>query len=152
MSQTVFSQRVAQLIDEHKLTYREVEQYTGIKPSTISRWINGDENINPQMIPVIKFAGVFHVTVDWLIGLSEERTRQKKCKYCDLESKEWEYSTFPINLGDLGDGELSVWVSKTGQKIGVDFGMGKHEPIITKYVKIKYCPFCGVKFEENKHE
>lgn len=72
--------------------------------------------------------------------------RPQKCLYCDINDKNWKSTAIPVNLGDFGDDyEIQIWVSRYSKKLGVDFGQEQHEPIISTYMNINFCPVCGAR-------
>lgn len=78
--------------------------------------------------------------------------RKSKCIFCDANDKNWDSKIIPVDMGEFGDYEVEVWVSKYGRNIGIDFGEKHREPIFTSYIQINYCPFCGAKFSEQEGE
>ena len=66
-----------------------------------------------------------------------------KCIYCDGKIGGCP-STFlfdgDINMGELGDGNLSVWIDEDKSIAMAFMEMGKE-------IEIKYCPMCGRKLD-----
>ena len=72
--------------------------------------------------------------------------KRKGCKYCDSNRDDWEYKTIPVNMGDFGEYEVCIFVSKGRESIGVDFGEKTREPIFSSRFMVNYCPYCGTAF------
>ena len=63
-------ERIQQLCDTHQLTRKELALHLGVAPSQISRILNGDtKSINSDLL--IKLAREFHVSTDYILGLSD---------------------------------------------------------------------------------
>ncbi|OIJ12695.1 hypothetical protein BKP37_12915 [Anaerobacillus alkalilacustris] len=62
--------RVKHLRNKHNLSLRELEKRTGINYSVISRIESGDRPLNDNELKI--FADLFDVSVDYLIGRTDE--------------------------------------------------------------------------------
>ena len=69
---TAFRERMILLKDEHGLTWRSIEKQTGIPYSTLQTYIVRD--VDPRAYSLIALSKAFGVSVDWLLGLTDERT------------------------------------------------------------------------------
>lgn len=68
-----FSERLASLIINSKLSHKEIEKITGISAGNISYYRNG--KIKPSFDAIIKFAKLFNVSTDYLLlGLDDKET------------------------------------------------------------------------------
>ena len=68
---TFFSERFYKLRKEYNYTQYKLGKLLNISRSTISKYESGD--LFPATHTLIKIARVFKVSVDYLIGLSDER-------------------------------------------------------------------------------
>ena len=59
------------LKDESGITWRTIEERTGIPYSTLQSYMVRD--VDPRAYSLIRISRVFGVSVDWLLGLTEER-------------------------------------------------------------------------------
>lgn len=76
-----------QLLKEHKVTAYRVAKETGITTATLTSWKQG--KYTPKQEKLQKIADYFGVTVDYLIGASEEKTNTAETKpYYELTSKD----------------------------------------------------------------
>ena len=66
-----FVKRLLELLDENDITQIELAKQIGITNVTISRYIGGERK--PRIEIVVKMAGFFHVSTDYLLGLSDIR-------------------------------------------------------------------------------
>ena len=60
------------LKDESGITWRTIEERTGLPYSTLQSYMVRD--VDPRAYSLIRISRVFGVSVDWLLGLTEERT------------------------------------------------------------------------------
>ena len=67
-----FRERMILLKDESGITWRTIEERTGLPYSTLQSYMVRD--VDPRAYSLIRIARVFGVSVDWLLGLTEERT------------------------------------------------------------------------------
>ena len=68
---TAFRERMILLKDESSITWRTIEERTGLPYSTLQSYMVRD--VDPRAYSLIRIARVFGVSVDWLLGLTEER-------------------------------------------------------------------------------
>ena len=66
-----FVKRLLELLDENDITQIELAKRIGITNVTISRYIGGERK--PRIEIVVKMAEFFHVSTDYLLGLSDVR-------------------------------------------------------------------------------
>lgn len=71
MDATVFSQRVSGLIESSGKTLRGVALDLDIVPATLSRYISGVRY--PDVRYIAKLSQYFNVSMEWILGLSDER-------------------------------------------------------------------------------
>jgi len=64
--------RLFELVSDH--TYKELQETTGISDSSISSIVNGGRN-NPKIDNLISIAKAFDVSIDYLVGLTNVKTR-----------------------------------------------------------------------------
>lgn len=64
--------RIFQLKDERNLTNKDVEIGAGLANSSLSQWKKGKGR--PSLDNIVKLAIYFHVSSDYLLCLSEERS------------------------------------------------------------------------------
>ncbi len=66
-----FSYRLLSLMEEYNLTQKKLAEMVGTTNVTISRYINGDRE--PRLEIATKLANVFHVSIDYLLGNTENK-------------------------------------------------------------------------------
>lgn len=69
-----FALRLAQLIEEKGITQRALSHSLNLAASTVNGYIN--DYREPDLSTLIQIAGYFHVTTDYLLGISEIPGRQ----------------------------------------------------------------------------
>ena len=69
---TAFRERMILLKDEFGITWRTIEERTGLPYSTLQSYMVRD--VDPRAYSLIRISRTFGVSVDWLLGLTEERT------------------------------------------------------------------------------
>ena len=69
---TAFRERMILLKDESGITWRTIEERTGLPYSTLQSYMVRD--VDPRAYSLIRISRTFGVSVDWLLGLTEERT------------------------------------------------------------------------------
>ena len=139
------------ILDQSGISQRELARRLNITPASCCRYVNNEQDPRGEL--AIQIAKVLNVSFEGLYGDdSFASTRPRKCKYCDLESEDYMYSTFYVDLGILGDYELAVYVSGGSEKLGVDFGSENDAPAFSESVKIKYCPYCGARLGGEAYE
>ena len=132
------------ILEQQGVSQRELARRLNITPASCCRYVNNEQDPRGEL--AIQIAKELNTSLEELYGDdSFASTRPRKCKYCDLESEDYMYPTFYVDLGIIGDYELAVYVSGGGEKLGVDFGSENDEPAFSESVKIKYCPYCGAR-------
>ena len=132
------------ILERKGITQRELARRLNITPASCCRYVNGEQD--PRGEVAIRIAKVLDTSLEELYGDSSfDSARPHKCQYCDLDSDNYNYPTFHIDMGVLGDYEIAVFVSGVSEKMGVDFGSEDGEPVLSESVKIKYCPYCGAR-------
>ncbi len=71
MNYTRFKKNIKSLIDSSGLTVKAFSERVGLTPPAVSRYLSGDRK--PELHAVVGIAESFGVSVDWLIGLSENK-------------------------------------------------------------------------------
>ncbi len=71
MNSVTLGQRLRLLIKEKRMKQKEIGEALGVKLSTLSGYIN--DKREPTLASLKEMAGYFNVTVDFLIGYSDER-------------------------------------------------------------------------------
>ena len=74
--QSMFIQRLTQLMEEKDLTQVELAEKTGITNVTISRYLSGERK--PRIEIVTKLAEVLNTTVDYLLGSEKSLENSKR--------------------------------------------------------------------------
>ncbi|ANS52492.1 hypothetical protein BT246_72020 (plasmid) [Bacillus thuringiensis] len=72
----MFGQRLKDLRREKKLTQQDIADVLGIEKSNISRFESGKQSLSSENI--IKTAKYFDVSVDYILGISDYKTINKK--------------------------------------------------------------------------
>lgn len=78
-----FSYRLIVLMEEFNMTQIKLAKKIGTSNVTISRYLTGDRI--PRLDVVMKIASVFHVSLDYLLGISEDKEIQKDSNHSDLD-------------------------------------------------------------------
>jgi transcriptional regulator with XRE-family HTH domain len=71
-----FAQRLRYLRQKNKLTQKELGNRLGVSGPTVTRWEKGQ--FEPDMETTKKIADLFDVSIDYVLGVSDEETPQKK--------------------------------------------------------------------------
>ena len=69
-----FSYRLTVLLDENNMKQTELARKVGISNVTICRYLTAERL--PRLDVVIKIASLFNVSVDYLLGLSNDKTNK----------------------------------------------------------------------------
>jgi transcriptional regulator with XRE-family HTH domain len=64
-----FGQRLKKLRREHDMTQERLADYLGVTPQAVSRWET--DAVMPDITLLPAFANLFHVTTDYLLGVSD---------------------------------------------------------------------------------
>ncbi len=68
---SAFQKNLRHLIDSHGLTVKGLAGEVNISHITISRYLNGHRE--PELKYVLALAQYFRVSIDWLLGFSDDR-------------------------------------------------------------------------------
>jgi transcriptional regulator with XRE-family HTH domain len=79
----IFSYRLTVLLDENNMTQTQLAKKIGTTNVTICRYINGERV--PRIDVISKIASVFNVSLDYLIGLSNNKEEDNSSEKQDLE-------------------------------------------------------------------
>lgn len=79
----IFASRLRLLREQRSLTLTELSDATGLGVTTLSQYENGERM--PKFIPMAKIAIYFNVSLDWLMGLSDERRASQNAKNTENE-------------------------------------------------------------------
>ena len=63
-----FNQRIAYLLGEKKCSQADLAKSVGVKPNTVSDWIN--KGTSPKIEHIYKIANYFNVSFDYLFSYS----------------------------------------------------------------------------------
>lgn len=95
MDNKIFSERVKHLMASAKVTRAAMAEATGISPVTLRKAINGQQSRNISVIE--RFADFFGVSVDYLIGRTDEMEKSQYGRY--FAENFWRvYRTKPSDL------------------------------------------------------
>ena len=78
-----FSYRLTVLLDEHNMSQTQLAKKVGTTNVTICRYINGERI--PRIDVVSKIASVFNVSLDYLLGISENVDTENLTKNQDVD-------------------------------------------------------------------
>ena len=78
----IFSQRIKELRISLNMTQKEFAAELGITPSALSSYEKN--NINPSISIAKRIAEKYHVSIDWLCGLSEQENKEQLTTFSDL--------------------------------------------------------------------
>lgn len=78
-----FSYRLTVLLDEHNMSQTQLAKKVGTTNVTICRYINGERI--PRIDVVSKIASVFNVSLDYLLGISENVDAENLTKNQDVD-------------------------------------------------------------------
>lgn len=70
-SYKAFSDRLRLLVDSRGITAKDLSRDANIPDATIYRYLNGDRV--PKIDNIIAIAKFFEVSVDWILGLNDEK-------------------------------------------------------------------------------
>lgn len=68
----IFAERLSSLRKEHRISQKEASAYFGISQALLSHYENGIRQCNIEF--VVKAAGFYGVSTDYLLGISEAKT------------------------------------------------------------------------------
>ena len=78
-----FSYRLTVLLDEHNMSQTQLAKKVGTTNVTICRYINGERI--PRIDVASKIASVFNVSLDYLLGISENVDTENLTKNQDVD-------------------------------------------------------------------
>lgn len=78
-----FSYRLTVLLDDHNMTQTQLAKKIGTSNVTICRYLTGERV--PRLDVVTKIADVFNVSLDYLLGLSNDKKIQNSNENSDLD-------------------------------------------------------------------
>lgn len=78
-----FSYKLTVLLDEHNMSQTQLAKKVGTTNVTICRYINGERI--PRIDVVSKIASVFNVSLDYLLGISENVDTENLTKNQDVD-------------------------------------------------------------------
>lgn len=77
-----FSYRLTVLLDEYNMTQTQLAKKVGTTNVTICRYLTHERT--PRLDVVTKIASVFNVSLDYLLGLTDDKTIQNENESNDL--------------------------------------------------------------------
>jgi transcriptional regulator with XRE-family HTH domain len=130
------------ILKDRGLSIRKFAKLVGVSPASCCRYVKGEQR--PKFETMLKMAKVLEVGVYELYGDSVTNLKQlRKCPYCDTGSDGYRYPKFNIDFGVFGEGQLSIYISNSLEKLGIDLTVNDSLDLFSEAVKIKYCPYCG---------
>ncbi len=115
---SAFQERLKMLKDESNRTQAQIAESIGLTPQAFSNYMNGRE---PNFDTLIKMAKYFHVSVDWLLGLSDVKSFKSEvrsiCDYTGLSQEAVEElrhnmeNTDSVPVESNGTPLLQDWIS-----------------------------------------
>lgn len=69
------SKRICQLREERKWTQSYLAYVVGVSASAVCKWESGDKR--PELPKVIRMSDLFGVSVDYLLGRTDERAEDE---------------------------------------------------------------------------
>ena len=78
-----FSYRLSVLLEENNLSQTKLAQYIGTSNVTICRYLNGERI--PRLDVVAKIADVFNVSIDYLLGISDNKKFKETNEDSDID-------------------------------------------------------------------
>ena len=78
-----FSYRLTVLLDENNMTQTQLAQKIGTSNVTICRYLTGERT--PRIDVLTKIAYVFNVSLDYLLGLSDDKKVENSDENYDLD-------------------------------------------------------------------
>ena len=77
-----FSYRLNVLLDDNNMKQTELAKKVGTTNVTICRYLNGERT--PRLDVVARIASYFNISIDYLIGLSDDKTYKNQTNNKDL--------------------------------------------------------------------
>ena len=78
-----FSYRLVVLMEEFNLNQKDLSKKVDISNVTISRYISGDRV--PRLDVIARLASFFNVSIDYLLGISDNKLNDEKNNNSDLD-------------------------------------------------------------------
>lgn len=114
--QRPFPTRLRELMKENGITQKALAEIIGVQPQTVSLYAIGQSLPNTDTLSAI--ASSFHVSADWLLGLSDVKSPdvdlQQACNYTGLSEeavKRLSYSLHPDEMDKIFFDRLSSFIS-----------------------------------------
>ena len=85
-----------------RLSQQQVADHIGISQNTYSYWENGKYNVDSESLK--KLSELFNVSIDYLLGVSEEKTEQHTVTLTPKDEKDIE-KTLEQMVADLNSGQ-----------------------------------------------
>ena len=88
----VIGRRIEEMIERNKLQKRQVAEHIGVTPPNINNYIRGE--IAPQPHALVKMARLFHTSVDYLTGKTDNPAERDESGTLDVDTlahKIWKY-------------------------------------------------------------
>lgn len=79
----IFRTRLAELLHEYQLDTSNCQERIGLPGATINRYVNGKRTPDIEKIMII--ANAFDVSIDWLLGRTDERNVGYSGTFPELE-------------------------------------------------------------------
>lgn len=73
----MFSERLKDLRNAHRLTQPQLAECLGVTKQSISNWENN--NIMPSVEVLVTVAGFFHVSTDFMLGIDHRKYVEVSC-------------------------------------------------------------------------
>lgn len=78
-----FSYRLIVLMEEYNMTQIQLAKEIGTSNVTISRYLSGERV--PRLEVITRIANVFHVSVDYLLGIANAKEKQTESGISDVD-------------------------------------------------------------------
>lgn len=112
-SEKVFPTRLRELMEERRINQQQLADSIGVRRQTISNYTNGQSS--PDWETLVKIAQLFHVSSDYLLGLSnaatDDRDEKFVCEYTGLSKEAIEKFHKYAHLRNHETGILKVFDS-----------------------------------------
>lgn len=82
MDFTIFQTRLRELMDSRGLSMKALAEHANTTSATVSRYLSS--NRTPDLAYIVKLAEFFGVSVDWLLGLDDDRYAPLPKEYKEL--------------------------------------------------------------------
>lgn len=91
-NRVLIGKRIEMMIKKHKMQNKEVAEYIGVTPPNINNYIRGE--VAPQPHALVKMAKLFHTSVDYLTGKTDNPNEIEGTNQLDVDAlahKVWTY-------------------------------------------------------------